>query len=109
VPQPRQEAAPQQAPAPAAPAEPADYPLPSLDEEFPGDTLYESDGGQVLRAGALTDRFYRRFGRMPTDTDMYILHIRREYERNLGRSPTKNELRLAIRRTYEAGAEETPI
>lgn len=83
-------------------------PLPTLDEEFPADTLYESDGGAVLPATSLHDRFYRRYGRMPTDTDAYVLNMRQQYERNVGRPPNKTELLAIARQAYES-REDVPV
>ena len=80
----------------------------SLDEELPADTLYESDGGQVLPATALHDRFYRRYGRLPTDVESYILHARQQYEKQMGRSPTAEELGLLFRRAHES-REDMPV
>lgn len=93
-------AAPEAAAAP--PPDPDMLPLPSLDEEFPLDTLAEPMAGQqVFSAGSLTDRFYRTYGRAPTETDMYVLNIRRQFETKRGRSPSKRDIMEAMKRVTE--------
>lgn len=102
VAQPAPEPSPEPTPTQAAPQQPQpEEPIPSLDEELPVDTLAESDGGQVFPAAGLGDRFYRRYGRSPTDVDYHILHMRQQFEQAYGRSPTKTELMSSIKRQYE--------
>lgn len=96
------------APAPTAPAEPMhqpqqppidQMPLPLLDEEFPADSV---DGEQMLGAGSLNDRFYRVYGRSPSEVDMYILNIRRQFEQKRGRPPSKQDILEATKRITES-------
>lgn len=102
-------AGPEGAPAPAAPPEPTQA-MPLLEEEFPSSTLFESDGERagrtVLRAPSLRERFYRVYGRLPTDVETYILHLRDRYEKQLGRAPVLGELHSEIERMYEVRRDE---
>lgn len=110
-PRPTPAAAPEQPTAPTAAPEaaPTQGPLvqqalnlPTLDEELPAGALKDADGGgDVFPAANLMERFYRVYGRMPDDVDMYVLNFRRQFEENRGRPPTKEDVIAAVRRTVQ--------
>lgn len=90
-------------PAPAgqrAPMTPEQEPMPLLDDEFPIDTVAGADGEPaVVPAVTLTDRFYRTYGRMPNEVDLYILSFRKQFEKNRGRPPSKGDIVASVGRT----------
>jgi hypothetical protein len=98
--QPRPQPTPQGGGQPQQQSQP-EQPIPSLDEELPSTTLADADGGEVFPASSLGERFYRRYGRNPTDVDYHLLHMREQFEQFYGRAPTKTELMSSIRRQYE--------
>lgn len=72
--------------------------IPMLDDEFPASDLVNSTGtGTNIAATGYGERFYRRYGRYPTNVDMSIIALRRQFETTQGRSPTRDELLAAVR------------
>jgi hypothetical protein len=50
-----------------------------------------------VAATNLGDRFYRRYGRYPTDVDLSIIATRRRFESTKGRPPSRDELLAYLR------------
>lgn len=74
--------------------------IPTIDEEFPISDLVEATGqGTNVAATGFGERFYRRYGRYPTDADLSLISLRRRFEREQGRPPSRDELLAAVRRT----------
>jgi len=72
--------------------------IPTVDEEFPISDLVESTAkGTNVAATNFGERFYRRYGRYPTDADLSIISLRRRFEREQGRPPSRDELLAAVR------------
>lgn len=73
--------------------------VPRVDEEFPISDLADATGGPGTNVAAtgLGERFYRRYGRYPTDADLGIISLRRRFENETGRPPTRDELLAAVR------------
>lgn len=69
-----------------------------VDEEFPPQDLAEASAtGTNVAATNLGERFYRRYGRYPTDVDMSILAARKQFETTKGRPPSRDELLTYLR------------
>jgi len=63
--------------------------IPTVDEEFPAADLIRATGeGTNVAATGFGERFYRRYGRYPTDADLGIIAMRRQFEKAQGRPPT---------------------
>lgn len=74
--------------------------IPKIDDEFPVSDLVRATGtGENLAATTLGERFYRRYGRYPTEVDLSILNLRRRFEHDSGRPPTRDELLMTLRNT----------
>jgi len=74
-------------------AEPRLLSIPRIDEEFPvADLVGSTLTGQNVATTTFGERFYRRYGRYPTDVDLNIISLRKRYEADKGRPPTRDEL-----------------
>lgn len=72
--------------------------IPTVDDEFPVSDLAGADGtGVNIAATSLGERFYRRYGRFPTEVDLSIINLRRRFEQDTGRPPTRDELLASLR------------
>lgn len=81
--------------------------IPTVDEEFPVSDLVGAGGqGANIAATSLGERFYRRYGRYPTETDLSIINLRRRFERDQGRPPTRDELLAALRNNMIVNRED---
>lgn len=83
-------------------AQPAQEPrlnsIPRIDDEFPVADLVRATGtGENIAATSLGERFYRRYGRYPTEVDLSILNLRRKFEHDVGQPPTRDELLQTLR------------
>lgn len=81
--------------------------IPTIDEEFPTSDLAGATGqGANLAATTFGERFYRRYGRNPTDVDLAIINMRRRWEREQGRPPTRDELLAMLRNNMLVNRED---
>lgn len=72
--------------------------IPRLEDEFPVSDLVGATGqGQNVAATTFGERFYRRYGRNPTEVDLSIIALRRRFEQDMGRPPTRDELLANLR------------
>jgi len=63
------------------------------------DLVDASATGTNVAATTLGERFYRRYGRYPTDTDLSIIAARRQFETTKGRPPSRDELLAYLRQS----------
>jgi len=88
-------------------AAPAFLSIPRIDDEFPVADLVGATGqGQNIPASTLGERFYRRYGRFPTETDLGIIAVRRRFEKDAGRPPTRDELLSTLRNNMIVNRED---
>jgi len=88
-------------------AAPAFLSIPRIDDEFPISDLVGATGqGQNIPASTLGERFYRRYGRYPTETDLGIIAVRRRFEKDSGRPPTRDELLSTLRNNMIVNRED---
>jgi len=69
--------------------------IPTVDDEFPVSDEPGKEGN--VEASTLGERFYRRYGRFPTEVDLSIINLRRRFEKDTGRPPTRDELLASLR------------
>ena len=88
-------------------APPAYLTIPRIDDEFPVADLVRATGtGENLAATSLGERFYRRYGRNPTEVDLSIINLRRKFETDTGRPPTRDELLMTLRNNMVVNRED---
>lgn len=81
--------------------------IPTIDEEFPVSDLVGATGpGANIAATSLGERFYRRYGRYPTEVDLSIINLRRRFEKDQGRPPTRDELLATLRNNMVVNRED---
>ena len=95
---------------PARPRNPQEAPasrltsIPTVDDEFPVGDMPGKEGN--VAATSLGERFYRRYGRFPTEVDLSIINLRRRFEKDTGRPPTRDELLASLRDTMVVNRED---
>jgi len=81
--------------------------IPTIDQEFPVSDLVGAVGrGENVAATSFGERFYRRYGRYPTEVDLSIINLRRRFEQDQGRPPTRDELLATLRETMVVNRED---
>ena len=79
-------------------AEPRLLSIPKVDDEFPlADLVASTATGTNIATTTFGERFYRRYGRYPTDVDLNIISLRRQFETAKGRAPNRDELLQYLR------------
>lgn len=81
--------------------------IPTVDQEFPVSDLVGAVGrGENVAATDFGERFYRRYGRYPTEVDLSIINLRRRFEQDQGRPPTRDELLATLRDSMVVNRED---